>query len=76
MTPLFVYQCDRCNYDNDEIFTYQSRPDFITCQKCQSPAHLRIATPHFTINGANAQNRYSGDSNFGWIGETSDSLKK
>jgi putative FmdB family regulatory protein len=68
MAPIYVYRCDTCKADNEEIFSIKNRPDAINCKVCNSVARYQLAPTQFEVKGANAANRYSGDSNYKWFG--------
>jgi len=65
--PIYTYYCETCKETTEELFSIKNRPDAISC-KCGATAHHQLAPGHFEVNGANAANRYSGDSNFRWLG--------
>lgn len=66
--PIYVYACEHCKAENEEMFSIKARPDFINCKSCGKAAHRVISPGQFTVNGANAANNYSGDSNYHWVG--------
>jgi putative FmdB family regulatory protein len=68
MAPMYVYNCEACKHEQEELFSIKNRPDFITCQKCGGSAKHVLAPGQFEVKGANAANRYSGDSNYRWFG--------
>lgn len=74
--PIFQYECSSCHHSEEHLFSVSSRPDFISCVNCQSPAKFTLSPTHFIINGASVHNGYSGESNFKWIGDDSKPLKK
>lgn len=76
MSPIYSFTCEKCHESEDHLFTLANRPDFISCSKCQGPAQFKISGGHFIVEGANANNNYSGESNFKWIGDDSRPTKK
>lgn len=68
MAPIYEYYCETCKHTQEEMFSISNRPDSITCSSCNGSAKFALSTGNFTVNGANAANRYSGDSNFIWSG--------
>lgn len=71
MSPIYNFYCEKCKSSQDEMFSIKNRPDFITCTTCNGSAAYQIAGGSFVINGANAANKYSGDSNYKWVGDDS-----
>lgn len=65
--PIYIYYCESCKTEFEELFSSLSRPDFITCKECGSSAKRSLGAGHFKVKGANAANNYSGDSNWKWI---------
>lgn len=69
MAPIYEYFCETCKTTNEETFSIKNRPDAINCRNCNSVARYTLSSSNFTVNGANAANRYSGDSNYRWLGD-------
>jgi putative FmdB family regulatory protein len=69
MAPFYIYYCEKCKTEFEELFSMKNKPNAITCAKCGGTAHSQIASGHFVINGASAANRYSGESNYRWLGD-------
>lgn len=69
MAPTYEYQCEHCKLVTEEDFTMKNRPDFINCKECNQQAKRVISIGMFVVNGANAANKYSGDSNYRWTGD-------
>jgi putative FmdB family regulatory protein len=67
--PIYTYECEHCKSSQEEMFSLKSRPEFITCNTCGKNARYVLSPTQFEVNGANAANRYSGDSNFYIPGE-------
>lgn len=65
--PIYEYECKACKKVKQELFRVNERPDAVLCD-CGEIADRMISTSHFEVNGANAANNYSGDSNFRWSG--------
>lgn len=65
---IYVYYCESCKNSQEELCSLKSRPDAITCQACGATAHYQVSPGVFVVNGASAANKYSGDSNFKWLG--------
>lgn len=66
--PLYEYFCESCKHTQEELFSYKNRPDAITCTKCGKSARFVMSAGQFEVKGANAANRYSGESNYRWMG--------
>lgn len=73
MSPIYTYYCDACKAEQEEMFSLKNRPDSLTCNKCGQTARYQISGTQFEVKGANAANRYSGDSNYKWFGGNNDS---
>jgi hypothetical protein len=46
----------------------KNRPDYISCPTCKKRAKYELSPTQFEVKGANAANRYAGESNFKWMG--------
>lgn len=68
MAPTYEFHCKACDLIQEENFSLKNRPEKITCAKCGGEALYKMSTSRFVVNGANAANRYSGDSNYRWLG--------
>jgi putative FmdB family regulatory protein len=69
MSPIYCYYCEKCKTNQEEMFSIKNRPDAITCKSCNGSAKYELSSTQFTVNGANAANKYSGDSNYRWMGK-------
>lgn len=49
------------------MMPHAQRPAAIKCE-CGGEAVYSLSPTQFTVNGANAANRYAGESNYKWIG--------
>lgn len=67
MSPIYIYFCEKCKVETEELFSSLSRPETIHCKECYGEAKLTVGSGHFKVKGANAANSYSGDSNFRFI---------
>jgi len=65
---IYEYFCSECKSIQEEMFSYKNRPDSISCKKCGKVAHFVISSGQFEVRGANAANRYAGESNYRWFG--------
>lgn len=63
--PIYEYECKSCKNTKQELFSVDKRSDAVLCD-CGEIADRVISTGQFTVNGANAANNYSGDSNYWW----------
>lgn len=63
--PIYEYECKACKNTKQELFSVNKRSDAVLCE-CGEVADRVISKSNFEVNGANAANRYSGDSNFWW----------
>lgn len=63
--PVYQYECKACGKVQQELFSINKRPDALLCD-CGEVAERIISKSHFEVNGANAANNYSGDSNYFW----------
>lgn len=57
--PTYVYECETCQTQKEEVFSMKEKPDTIPCEKCGKPAPSVLTPSNFKVNGYNASNNYS-----------------
>lgn len=62
--PSYDYYCETCDAIDNVFSSMADMKEEIDCPFCQGKRKLLVSTPHFKVTGANANNGYSGDSNF------------
>ena len=65
MSPTYVYFCEACKGEVEEMFSVSQAPDFVSCPYCNLPAAKQISGGQgFILKGTNwARDKYTGQSN-------------
>lgn len=57
--PIYEYQCEECEAITEKLRKMNELDDPCECEKCGKPAHRKISTSNFKVNGASFKNGYT-----------------
>lgn len=70
--PTYQFECKNCKQTIEDWYSMSKRPQALVCDKCGEVAdHIILGGQGFHLKGSGwAFDRYAGESNFKWGGNT------